>query len=115
MLESQISLRLAFKIDGRINLSNVLPINLKSLPKVTSLDPLYTPCNTEDNEITIYGANLEQDFTFLIIDNFWQVPLQVSSKEKASFKAPMSHIPGLKTVQIGTSLSETISDAFLSI
>jgi len=40
---------------------------------------VYTPTNTENTTIKVFGANFEAKFTYLVIDSFWEVEVQVIS------------------------------------
>ena len=54
-----IHLSLGYTVDNVISQSNVLEIKLKRLPKISAIEPLYTPTLTFDNLITIHGTNFE--------------------------------------------------------
>ena len=73
--ESSIELTIAFLIDKRVSYSNAIDIQIKNLPTITYIDPLYTPTKHAGNMINIRGTNFENGFTYLIIDDFWEVAL----------------------------------------
>ena len=71
---NEINLQVGFTVQGIISLSNAITLQLKRLPKISAIDPLYTPTAVSDNMITIYGSNFAADTeTFLIIDQFWKL------------------------------------------
>ena len=50
-----------------------------------------------------------------MIDNYWEVYLNVSSPAEGTFIAPLSYQVGIKSVQIATRSSSTISDDYLAL
>ena len=110
-----IQLTIVAQYSSDLSRSNTLDIQLKSLPIINEVSPLYTPVGVKGTLHTIRGSHFSQETTFLVFNRTKEIPLEVISEQQATFEAPISNKAGLMSIQVATRHSHSISDSQISL